>query len=185
MKKSIRVSAALLAAAAALAVLLVVGLSNKSILSPRATAQEDPRTEEVRRKYEQRRRLHAMPEIVNATSSLRVVSAEIEHGSVADDLLVTLRNDSPKSMISFTFCFVEDEEEGYSSMSIGSPSEDLEALAPYAETTVRVDAGSITPGKPLSLCAVMFSDETQEGVGHVVESFKQSRDKAKGRRPNQ
>jgi hypothetical protein len=126
-----------------------------------------------------------MPEIVNATSSLRVVSAEIvPAGPADDDLLLTLRNDSPKSMISFTICFIEHEEQGYSSMSIGSPDEDLEALAPYAETTVHVDPGNIKPGKPLTLCAVMFADETQEGVGHVVESFKQTRDKAKGRRPN-
>lgn len=184
MKKSIRVSVVLLAAAA-LAVLLAVGLSNKSVLSPRATAQEDPRREEVRRKYEQRRRLHAMPEIVNATLSLRLVHAEIEpRGPDDDDLLLTLRNESPKSILSFTFCFFVNEE-GYTSMSVGIPEEDIEALTPYAETTVRVSPGNIEPGKPVTLCAVMFADETQEGLARVIESHKRSREKAKKQRPNQ
>lgn len=182
MKKSIRISA-LLVATASLALMALLGLSNKSILSPRVTAQEDPRREEARLKYEQRRRLHAMPEIVNATSSLRVVSAEIVRGTSDDSLRLTLRNESPKSMVSFTICFLLDEY-GRTSMSLGSPDEDLEALAPYAETTLDVSAGNIEPGKPLTLCAVMFSDETQEGVARVLESDKQSREKAKRQRPN-
>ena len=188
MKKSVRVSALLLATAP-LGVMLAVGLSNTPTLSPRAVAQQKPSVqgpppEETRRRMEQRSRLKEIPEIVSATPSLRLVRAEIVSRVSSDEVLLTLRNESPKAMLSVTVC-TQIYENGFNSITYSGPAEGDEFIAPHAEKSVEVNAGNVDPGKPLTLCAVMFADETQEGVERVTYSHKQSRDKAKGRRPNQ
>jgi hypothetical protein len=59
---------------------------------------------------------------------------------------------------------------------------EAEYILPYGEKTVEIIADNIEPYKPVTLCAVTFSDGSQEGLPDELEWGKKSWDDDKKRR---
>lgn len=127
------------------------------------------------------RRFKEMPKIVSRVKSLQVARTEIVSSSTDDRLRLTLRNDSEKTIVSFSICTALDDH-SRSSITFYGPEETDEAVAPYGERTEEIPALVLEPGKPLIVCAATFADGTQEGVQRLLKSDKDSYEEMKKER---
>lgn len=124
-----------------------------------------------------RQRLTALPEVVHETPSLQITNMEIIRGETYDDVRITYRNHSEKAINSFTICHHVDEN-GWSAVTTGNlPGQAL--IEPHSEISKMMPAAVFKPGRPLTLCALMFVDETGEGLPDIRESVKESYEQRK------
>ena len=166
----------------------VSSLSNKLVRSFKATAQDQQEPESERRERMRAReqakskRIDKMPEIVLETPSLEV-SAEVKYlYDFSDFLVLHVRNKSAKAVVNLTVC-TRITRSG--SASVGFAAGEAvppEYILPYGEKTVEISAGSIEPGHPVTICAVTFSDGSQEGLPDHLDSGKESWEEDKKRR---
>jgi hypothetical protein len=124
-----------------------------------------------------RERLTALPEVVHETPSLRITNMEIIRWETSDHLRITLRNYSEKAINSFTICHHIDEN-GWSGMTF-HPAPRQALIEPHSEVSKMMPAETFKPGTPLTVCALMFADETNEGLPRVRQSVKESYEKRK------
>ena len=173
---------------AVLTFITVSSLSDKLIRSFKVTAQDNQRPknkipERTPSGRLIRTRIDKLPEIVSKTPSLEVVKAEVKPLYNAGDFLVlTVRNNSPKAVFSFTVCTTQHEFGGTSISYAAGEDVGVEYILPYDEKTVEIIAGNIESGHPVTLCAVTFSDGTQEGLPDYLEQGKEAWEKDKKRR---
>jgi len=173
---------------AVVTLITVSSLSNQLVQSFKATAQEkqEPQSErrERMRALEQAKskRIDKMPEIVLETPSLEV-SAEVKYlYDFSDFLVLHVRNKSAKAVVNLTVC-TRITRSG--SASVGFAAGEAvppEYILPYGEKTVEISAGNIEPGHPVTICAVTFSDGSQEGLPDHLDSGKESWEEDKKRR---
>jgi hypothetical protein len=173
---------------AALTFITVSSLSNKFTLSFKATAQDKQEPESERRERlrasEQARskRIDKMPEIVLETPSLEV-SAEVKFlYGFSDFLVLHVHNKSAKAVVNLTVC-TRITRSGSASVGFAAGEAVPPAyILPYGEKTVEISAGSIEPGHPVTICAVTFSDGSQEGLPDHLDSAKDFWEREKKRR---
>jgi hypothetical protein len=174
--------------AAVLTFITVSSLSNKLVRSFKATAQDKQEPESERRERMRAReqakskRIDKVPEIVLETPSLEV-SAEVKYlYEFSDFLVLHVRNKSPKAVVNLTVC-TRITRSGSAGVSFAAgEAVPPEYILPYDEKTVEISAGSIEPGKPVTICAVTFSDGSQEGLPDYLEQGKEAWDKDKKQR---
>jgi hypothetical protein len=124
-----------------------------------------------------RERLTALPEVVHETPSLRITNMEIIRWETSDHLRITFRNYSEKAVDSFTVC-PQIDDHGWSGVTFHSqPGRAL--IEPHSEVSKMMPAETFKPGTPLTVCALMFADETDEGLPRVRQSVKESYEKRK------
>jgi hypothetical protein len=166
----------------------VSSLSDKLIRSFKVTAQDNQRPknkipERTPSGRLIRTRIDKLPEIVSKTPSLEVVKAEVKPLYNAGDFLVlTVRNNSPKAVFSFTVCTTQHEFGGTSISYAAGEDVGVEYILPYDEKTVEIIADNFEPDKPITLCAVTFSDDSQEGLPEACKSEKKSWQEVKKQR---
>lgn len=173
---------------AVLTFITVSSLSDKLIRSFKATAQDKQEPESERRERlrasEQARskRIDKMPEIVLETPSLEV-SAEVKFlYEYSDFLVLHVRNKSAKAVVNLTVC-TRITRSGSSSVTYAAgEAVPPEYILPYGEKTVEIAAGIVKPGHPVTICAVTFSDGSQEGLPDHLDSGKESWKEDKKRR---
>ena len=172
---------------AVLTFITVSGLSNKLVRSFKATAQDKrqpegklpDRTPDGRLI---RYRLDKVPEIVLETPSLEV-SAEVKYlYEVSDFLVLHVRNKSAKAVVNFTLCTRISRSGGASVSFSAGEAVPPEYILPYGEKTVEIAAAIIEPGHPVTICAVTFSDGSQEGLPEKLDLDKEAWDRYKKRR---
>ncbi|HEV7904828.1 MAG TPA: hypothetical protein VGO96_13380 [Pyrinomonadaceae bacterium] len=172
---------------AVLTFITMSSLSNKLVRSFKATAQDkqQPKSQHPERTPDGRLiryRLDEVPEIVLETPSLEV-SAEVKFlYEISDFLVLHVRNKSPKAVVNFTVCTRIDDSWRTGVTFAAGKDVPPEYILPYGETTVEIIADNIKPGKPVTICAVTFSDGSQEGLPEQGEDAKKSWDRDKKRR---
>lgn len=124
-----------------------------------------------------RRRLRALPEVVHETPSLQITNMEIISGETSDELRITFRNYSEKAINSFTICPHIDENGWTAVTSLAPPGQTL--IEPHSEISEMIPAEVFKPDKPITICALRFVDETDEGLPRVRESAKESYEETK------
>lgn len=124
-----------------------------------------------------RRRIEALPEVVNETPSLQITNMEIVTDESSDLLRLTLRNYSEKAINSFTICSHVDDLGSTGVTFLAPPGQAL--IEPHGEISKEVAGESIKRGKPLTVCALMFVNETEEGLPSVRQSVKESYEERK------
>lgn len=164
----------------------VSSLSNKLVRSFKATVQDgqEPESERRERMREQAKgkRLDKVPEIVLETPSLEV-SAEVKFlYEMSDFLVLHVRNKSQKAVVNFTVCTLKSKSGGTSTIFAAVKDVPPEYILPYGEKTVEISAGNIEPGHPVTICAVTFSDGSQEGLPDDLDWGKKSWEEDKKRR---
>jgi len=173
---------------AAFTFIMVSSLSNKLVRSFKATAQDKQRPKNQMPERTPsgrliRNRIDKLPEIVSETPSLEVVKAEVKPLYNAGDFLVlTVRNNSTKAVVSFTVCTRMDDSGGTSISYAAGEAVGVEYILPYDEKTVEIIADNMEPDKPITLCAVTFSDDSQEGLPEQRESEKKRWEEVKKQR---
>jgi hypothetical protein len=125
----------------------------------------------------QRQRLKTLPEVVHETPSLQITNMEIISEATYDLLRITFRNYSEKAINSFTIC-PDVEENGWSGVTFHPPPGQA-LIEPHSEFSEMIPAETVKPGRPLTICALMFVDETDEGLPRVRKSAKESYEKMK------
>lgn len=187
MKKLIRFLV-VLPLVAVLTFITVSSLSNKLVRSFKATAQDKQEPESERRErmraLEQSRktRLDKVPEIVLETPSLEV-SAEVKYlYEFSDFLVLHVRNKSAKAVVNLTVC-TRITRSGSAGVSFAAgEAVPPEYILPYGEKTIEIAAGIVESGHPVTICAVTFSDGSQEGLPDHLDSGKDSWEEDKKRR---
>jgi len=124
-----------------------------------------------------RQRIEALPEVVNETPSLQITNMEIVRDDSFDLLRLTLRNYSKKAINSFTICPHIDEHGSTGVTFLAPPGQAL--IEPHSEIYKEIPGESVKPGNPLTVCALIFVDETEEGLPSVRESVKESYEQRK------
>ncbi|HLL70318.1 MAG TPA: hypothetical protein VK363_02735 [Pyrinomonadaceae bacterium] len=166
----------------------VSSLSNKLVRSFKATAQDQREPERERRERMRAReqakskRIDKMPEIVLETLSLEV-SAEVKYlYDFSDFLVLHVRNKSAKAVVNLTVCTLKSRSGGTSTIFAAVKDMPPEYILPYGEKTVEIAAAYIEPGHPVTICAVTFSDGSQEGLPDDLDWGKKSWEEDKKRR---
>lgn len=156
--------------------------------SPAHGAQETSQQPEVVRRgwtdedlalHEQRRHLKTVPMLITETPSLQIIGTEIVPQAFGDSdgLRLTLQNKSAKSVASFTICNVL--EDSFLSSETFASLPGYTMIEPYGEVSKMIHAESIEPDKPLTLCAMMYVDGTQEGVPRVLKMHEKASEERK------
>lgn len=122
-------------------------------------------------------RLAVLPQVVHETPSLQITNMEIIRRETYDEVRITYRNYSEKAINSFTIC-PHVHENGWSSVTTSHlPGQAL--IEPHSEFSETIPASTFNPGRPLTVCALMFVDETGEGLPAIRESGKESYEQRK------
>ncbi len=124
-----------------------------------------------------RERLAALPEVVHETPSLRITNMEVIRWETSDHLRITFRNYSEKAIDSFTVC-PQIDDHGWSGVTfLSQPGRAL--IEPHSEISKMIPAGTFKPDRPITVCGLMFVDETLEGLPRVRKDIKESYEKRK------
>jgi hypothetical protein len=161
---------------AAVALLLRHGQASQTSQDPLTHEEQELRALAVL-EGRKRQRLNALPEVVNETPSLHITKMEIIRWETSDHLRITFRNYSEKAVNSFTICHHIDEN-GWSGVTFHPPPGQA-LIEPHSEISKMMPAETFKPGRPLTVCALMFVDETGEGLPRVRGSVKESYEKRK------
>lgn len=124
-----------------------------------------------------RDRLEVLPKVINETPSLQITNMEIVRWETFDHLRITFHNYSDKAVNSFTICPHIDEY-GWTADTFHAPP-GRALIEPHSEISKMIPAGVFRPDKPLTICALMFVDETGEGLPDVRKSGKESYEERK------
>jgi hypothetical protein len=93
-----------------------------------------------------------------------------------------VRNKSAKAVVNFTVCTLKSRSGGTSTIFAAVKDMPPEYILPYGEKTVEIVAAYIEPGHPVTICAVTFSDGSQEGLPDDLDWGKKSWEEDKKRR---
>jgi len=156
---------------ASVALLIRNGQANKTGRETLTQSQRERRAD-AEQESMKRRRIEALPEVVNETPSLQITNMEVVKNDSFDLLRLTLRNYSEKAVNSFTICPHIDEYGSTGITFLAPPGHAL--IDPHSEISKEIPGESVKPGNPLTVCALMFVNETEEGLPSVRESVKES-----------
>lgn len=156
---------------ASVALLIRNGQANKTAQDARIHSENELRAMAIR-EGRKRARLATLPKVVHETPSLHITNMEVISEETSDLLRITFRNYSEKAINSFTIC-PDIDENGWSSQTfLAPPGKAL--IEPHSEISKTIPAEVFNPRKPLIVCALMFVDETDEGLPDIRETVKES-----------
>lgn len=161
---------------ASVALLIRNGQANKTAQDARIQSENELRAMVIA-EDRKRARLAALPKVVHETPSLHITNMEVISEETFDLLRITFRNYSEKAINSFTIC-PNVHENGWSGVTFHAPPGKA-LIEPHSEISEDIPAATFNPRKPLTVCALIFVDETQEGLPDVRESAKKSYEQRK------
>lgn len=161
---------------ASVALLIRNGQANKTAQDARIHSENELRAMAIA-EGRKRARLAAFPKVVHETPSLHITNMEVIREETSDLLRITFRNYSEKAINSFTICPDIDEYGWTGETFHAHPGKAL--IEPHSEISKDIPAGAIKPGRPLTVCALMFVDETDEGLPDIRASVKKSYEEMK------
>jgi hypothetical protein len=125
-----------------------------------------------------------VPKVISKVKDLEVISQTIDYADETSPVVVIeIRNNSDLPVIAIS---VEsgDEKDASAISTVGLQTGDEPAhvvLAPHGIITMRMPVGSILPGKPFKIAAVIYADETEDGEKIARESLRRQREQDKER----
>jgi hypothetical protein len=156
---------------ASVALLIRNSQANKTAQDARIHSENELRAMAIA-EGRKRARLAALPKVVHETPSLHITNMEVIREETFDLLRITFRNYSEKAINSFTICH-DIQENGWTGETFHAPPGKI-LIEPHSEISKTIPAEVFNPRKPLTVCALMFVDETDEGLPDMRTDIKES-----------
>jgi hypothetical protein len=136
-----------------------VMLMTASVIS--AVVFSKVKRQQQRLEHQQRERVNTIPPVFSKIPSLEVVNATIINpDTAAAGVAVEIRNNSDKLVMAVDLV---SGEGGVTRSGLSDEDNPIVVIQPHGTTTIKMNFGEMTPGAPLVVSAVTYSDGTEEG----------------------